>query len=127
MTTNLPPGRELDALVAEKVIELENVQQGCSCGYIKPPNYSWGDCSAVKPYSTDISAAFEVVEKMKSLGFKFVCGDTVICADHGDVGIRDAIWACFGLEFEKAKFIPGSTFAHSICLAAIKAVGAGDE
>jgi hypothetical protein len=63
--------REKDALVAEKVMGFPNVRIGCSCGFIKPPSYSHSNCCAVSPYSTQISAAWEVVEKMIRSGSTF--------------------------------------------------------
>lgn len=64
----MKPGSELDALVAEKVMGLERVMTpgfGMEVGW-RPIHSNLG-ASPLKSYSTDISAAWEVVEKMKQI------------------------------------------------------------
>ncbi|OAS19270.1 BC1872 family protein [Paenibacillus oryzisoli] len=78
----MEPGRELDALVAEKVMNLcvlDSVQQyGDGCVVSDEGFESWmqhmefgrvDDPDLLEPYSTDISAAWEVVEKMHEKGY----------------------------------------------------------
>lgn len=69
--SELKPGRELDALVAEKVmgLDLECIPEECPyCGGYVCQNRDKGWCGNCcvylqepKPYSTDISAAFEAL------------------------------------------------------------------
>lgn len=72
---NMPAGREMDILVAEKVM-------GWTRKYVGEfGNQIWDSPSqgayledAIPNYSTDIASAWEVVEKMKEEGFQFVIG-----------------------------------------------------
>jgi hypothetical protein len=110
------PGRELDALVAEKVIGLKPFQkrwvQGIHSGYVQ----AWLDSDdkeiypyTLPEYSTSIDAAWEVVER--------IGGDFVL---H-----RKTAWECiFFLGRGKYFQDRADTAPHSICLAALKAVGA---
>lgn len=79
--TPLPPGRELDALIAEKVMGWNKFTShpegwtdvGEGPWFIIPGEIK---CEAVRSdeipaYSTDIAAAWEVVEKMRVDGFNF--------------------------------------------------------
>lgn len=86
------PGPELDALVAEKVM-------------------GWRDDVALLPpsYSTDIKAAWEVVEKM---------GSNFIIASE-----KRGEFAVFFGPGEIDEFCKSSSSPHAICLAALKAVG----
>ncbi|MEZ0208844.1 MAG: hypothetical protein ACAH17_01550, partial [Candidatus Paceibacterota bacterium] len=65
---NLQPGRELDALVAEKVMGIKHIH------YSDPVNGMIGrapkgrDYMQVPNYSTDIAAAWTVVQKVGLLG-----------------------------------------------------------
>jgi len=104
MGEDLRPGRELDALVAERVTKLS-----------WHPDYP-GD---LPYYSTDISAAWEVIEQVYKDG-------------HG--------WMLVGPNFDDTKWhayestgcadpdygdwyeLDGDTAPHAICLAALKAV-----
>ncbi len=85
-------GQELDQWVAEKVFGLAKGAQ-------------------VKPYSTDITAAWEVVEKVKDWNFSLY---------------RDySFWVCeLASLYESPLHLARSqTAAHAICLAALKAEG----
>lgn len=99
------PGRELDALIAEKVMGLSKV------GY------------ALEPYSTDIAAAWEVVEKMKLMKFNRdsyvdqVLGWKIdVLQDEYEVRIMDQHWNTW--EISTCSSLP-----HAICLVTLKAVG----
>jgi hypothetical protein len=117
------PGRELDALIAMEVMgfnpedftytkeELEKMQVVGSVVTIKPK---------LKPYSTDITAAWEVVEKIKDAVkgcdgvFKIQWNDDnkwVVYWDHED------LINCADIQGESLMA------PHAICLAALKAVG----
>lgn len=105
----MKPGPELDALVAEKVMGLSKEPP-----WPKPFKwYSrwWYYDREFRP-STDIAAAWEVVEKMS------------------EQGITVVVWAWPGGRFgcdiaviNKADLINGDSAPHAICLAALKAVG----
>lgn len=121
---SLQPGRELDALIAEKVMGYKNVFSLCprcrgvlteglftaAYGCFKCQwsiNYS-EDPILAKKYSTEISAAFEVVEKTKLLKnyLLYQYEDIWVIQDHSERG-----------------FCEGTTAPHVICLAALKAIG----
>ena len=109
----LKPGRALDAEVAKKVmgIDLTGARpdlpiRGIGCA----------------PYSTDIAAAWEVVEKMIELGCPFV-GVT-----HHAAGMWSANFDEVGrFDFDiipkdaKSGFHRADTALHAICIAALKA------
>lgn len=87
-------GRELDALVAEKIF-----------GWSKSDLEINEDISH---FSTDIAAAWEVVERLRSRGYRF----EVRSQPQG-------FWVYFGEEMSAE----APTAPHAICLAALKAVG----
>ena len=61
---NMPAGREMDALIAERVLDLDvNGDRVCGKGFIKNMNVR-----LLPHYSTNMSAAWEVVEKIKDWG-----------------------------------------------------------
>ncbi len=105
----MKPGRELDALVAEKVMGYETVYSGAN--YYVERTYS-----PVPLYSTDISAAWEVVEKLACM------------KDEVNVFYDCGAWFCnTGVDANGEWSIERSgscaTAPHAICLAALKAVG----
>ncbi len=77
---NMPAGPEMDALIAEKVFGITNPDPTkCPyCGYEMWVGVARSRCSicgewrysAHKEYSADISAAWEVVEKLKPFKFE---------------------------------------------------------
>lgn len=76
----LPAGYELDALVAEKVMGWTERDSRGPGGHpmrrwFPPQNGPWEwDQDEPKPYSTDIAAAWEVVEKLATDGwFQILC------------------------------------------------------
>ena len=126
-------GRELDALVAEKVMGFpygqqhgeirENSSGSPFCSICKVAG-SWRDGDlfsepCIQHYSTDIADAWQVVEKLREQGFNF--GIQHPCRRHG------------GQAFVYFHRYGGSTIGHqstaladtgprAICLAALKAV-----
>jgi len=98
----MKPGRELDALVAEYVMNWPTMHP----------------LSRLRPlYSTDIAAAWAVLEKLRSLGFNVeLQGD----ADG---------WECLFLDYPEIGRCEGDTAPFIICLAALEAVGVevGDD
>ena len=118
--TELKSGRKLDALIAEKVMGWSLDQLAAECGIYR----GWpskGDAIhrpalPILYYSTSISAAWEVVEKMMSGGFRFV-------------------FSCEGEKshahfFNDDQEVPGATQFYAVgetaplavCLAALKLV-----
>lgn len=91
----MKPGRELDLLVAEKIFGWSPSQVYDKHSYLS--------------YSTDISAAWEVVEKVKSE--YSVTIDT--CLEH------EGKWLCTFAYHQ----VEGDSAPHAICLAALKAKG----
>lgn len=124
------PGRELDALVAEKVMGLR-VKRNRITGLMTVDPDSGNTerglhpvASIVPPlhrYSTDISAAWEVVEKIVSL----TCDESF----HLDsLGFDGEEWRCilWQINDEKSWSLrvvgEAATAPEAICLAALKAV-----
>jgi hypothetical protein len=110
--------REIDALVAEKVMgELRPSEKSGDHPYddldISPggywfrlPNLFWSP----RPFSEDIALAWKVVEKMKlTVGYS----------------VGTAMWCCSdSLDINAAEFLESSKSAPlAICLAALKAKG----
>ena len=126
----MKPGRELDALVAEKVMG-QTVRLADDMGvdhdegdfFVNKPDSKeprWGHMLGLPHYSTDIAAAWAVVEKMQGLGWTF---------QVDDVGFNDSTegkWRVVLTEETKGHdYHPadGDTAPHAICLAALKACG----
>lgn len=112
-------GPELDALIASKVMgwttqkaksdgmEFDQWLEPASVGFVvqyRPPNYS-----------TDIAAAWEVVEKLQA---RFLRVD--VSAINSD-GFTVKIWVS---EYADHIYAMGDTAPLAICLAALKSVGA---
>ena len=97
-------GRELDALVAEKVMRAK--AKGDTFDHIMWPPH----------YSTRIEDAWEVVEKMQADGWfwniDYDYGELVAGFGKGRDSEGDLSW-----HYEQAETTP-----HAICLAALKAV-----
>ena len=108
---DMPAGRELDALVAEKVMGQETTEWTDGLGGTGVTFFA-----PVEPYSTDIAAAWEVAEKLiQTLGIAV------------EQPFHDGIWRCtiFGL-WPKKWVCHGETAPLAICRAALKAVEGGD-
>ena len=113
-------GRELDALVAEHVMGWS--LNSNNFGHVPrgwPPEMTPLDTNYdpvdVPAYSTDIAAAWEVVEKMNAEDIRLE-----LYSPYGDPH-----WACqFWMEGELVAGAGVDTAPHAICLAALKAVGA---
>lgn len=112
----LKPGRELDALIAEKVMGISvTYEQGDYWPPARPgKNFS---TQPIPQYSWSIEAAFEVVEKLRP-NFSFSLHDT------------GEDWECW-LSSNGGKFLlnadtenlgRGETAPHAICLVALKAL-----
>lgn len=103
-------GRELDALIAEKVMGWERLEK-----ILHPPGpyemNAWGNM--IPHYSTDIDAAWEVVEKMHSMRLQ----TSIITTEKG-VSVTIDEFYCHSPDETIAETAP-----HAICLAALKALG----
>lgn len=113
----MKPGRELDALVAEKMMGLEianytgETHEGIRVIRVNNPSKV---VLAPKPYSTDIAAAWEVVEKMAS-----VANEWTFEFRYTNVAVRVTDNNLNGISVLEVQ----DTAPHAICLAALKAVG----
>jgi hypothetical protein len=104
---NFKPGRELDALIAEKV--MGKVDDAASLRLALEEGMEYG---AVPRYSADIAAAWEVVKRLGE-------GDFIL--ERWPEFKDDRRWrSSFGRGVD---FSYSSTASHAICLAALKAVG----
>jgi len=127
----MTPGPELDALIAVEVMGYVD-SDFCVCprtetapsgamfpaggfdGFTGKHSICGGGCP--RHFSTDISAAWEVIEKLHSMGFRsieirveqYADENVVVYVDSGEEG-----------GFREDSF----TAPHAICLAALKAVG----
>lgn len=117
--------REIDTLIAEKVFnwELMTDTSMVKAGFLTYKRMSralvmdWQE-TLIPEFSTDISAAWQVVEKLKELGYSFDAGSWEHVGDGND-------WC---VEFEhQSELIEhrglAPAFPMAICLAALKAVG----
>ena len=106
-------GRELDALVAEKIMGLgqyhtpethyEVIGCGAGCSFCIPP-----------PYSTDIAAAWQVVEKLSMSGFWIIKSCRVSAPGKDD-------WIEWDVMYQNQRAI-ADALPFAICLAALNAV-----
>jgi hypothetical protein len=105
----MKPGKELDALVAEKILKLEvmmhTVNGPVAHGYRGGP-------ILLPSFSTDLAEAFKIVELLSGGD-----GRETFTLTH-DANAEDEWTARFGDEFQAS----GATAAHAITLAALKAV-----
>ena len=119
-------GRELDALVAEKVMGMELLPlKEAPCPYCGDEMRFCGErsrcttCgewrySPAKEYSTDIAAAWEVVEKLKAGGFSLIA----------EWDAHDEMWYVVFSNVSSYKAGEADAAPHAICLVALAAVGA---
>lgn len=116
-------GRELDALVAEKVMGFIiplNLRHSVNWGG-GPPIIVGDKTLNIPRYSSDIAAAFEVVKKMGELGY--TC--------HAEWKGSDRVYAGSAeVSFVKCIYTVGHAVGEmpeSICRAALKALSVQDE
>lgn len=115
------PGRELDALVAKRIMGWNvggymNMQWVCNDGkdtgwYLT--EFGSQECNPFSP-STDIAAAWEVVDKLGER-FSFYFHTRGRMTDISVIHWPDNLKGGFDVS--------GETAPHAICLAALKAVG----
>ena len=123
------PGRELDALVAEKVMghDLRASPFRASEPFdLSAPNQS------IPHYSTDISAAWEIVEKLKfgfyELSYNCLSPESFHASIGDDLKIHEGSPEIDGFKMKfigilKSYEANGQSAPHAICLAALKSVG----
>lgn len=133
------PGRELDALIAEKVMGFKDVHfKVCSTFGLDTSDWHMtpdarypyaiarGCTLQVPHYSTDIAAAWEVVEKLPTIEITNCKGNSLLFdaraneKDKWVVAVRVSAEA----DYSNPKFIYSQAVSapHAICLAALKAV-----
>jgi len=100
--------RKINALVAEHVLEIPVEDHGFSRFTVKVGSSKL----AVPPYSTDIAAAWDVVEKLK--------GDEGVALNSGDFPDYGEGWHCM---FDYPHSAYADTAPLAICLAALKSRG----
>lgn len=118
--SELQAGRELDAMIAEKVMGWAPVlhygERGT--GYWAPSGCesdgAWVTDGDVPFYSADMAAAWEVVEEMARRGWKVDVQSR--CPPRWAVHVNFAL-PITGRVFERSDSAP-----HAICLAALKAL-----
>lgn len=103
----MPPGRELDALIAEKVMGAKH-----NAGGMFVYSNAKGELE-IDPlaYSTDIAHAWEVVEKLNLLEENQMWHDKNLYK----IGVQD-------MYTGQESVCSSSSAAHAICLAALKAL-----
>ena len=120
---DLPAGRALDALVAERVMgctpeahHMEKYSPTCGCKHRIHRNTREDLGDLLADYSTDIGAAWEVGEKLGHKTFSLTGPEdkepVTWCAEFGS--FQDAVF--------QAEDAEADTAPHAICLAALKAV-----
>lgn len=122
------PGRELDALVAERVMGLKTEDYaGLLVEKINPanPKGNYPLDYLIPRYSESIEAAWEVVEKIKTTGRELEI-ELTSSADNPNEWTCGIKWFEFFEDEEQQWgwfYFTQSTAPHAICLAALKAVG----
>lgn len=131
--TDLPPGRELDVLICTKVMGFKNLREEEFCGikdYVVDPTPEYVECIIrkcglpVPHYSTSISDAWDVVEKLMRrkyfVSFELTNEITQNTAlDGNDYPVGD-----YYFNISVAGNFTGcaNTAPLAICLAALKAI-----
>lgn len=116
----MKPGRELDALVAEKVMGWKYSQHAMTWyppGLHPAQNMLDHDILA---FSTDIAAAWTVVEKLRNFKHPQDPDSNFTIFQWWDGGYA-AGWTWHEVEYD---MVYGDTAPHVICLAALRVVGA---
>lgn len=107
MSANMPAGRELDRLVAEKVF-------GSTAPHHIMPEYD------LPPFSTDMGAAWEVVRRMAERGFPlWHLGALVTLGEPSENSVFCQFAKGWPPTWVRAE---AETAPQAICLAALKAV-----
>lgn len=118
----MTPGRELDALIAEKVFGWK-LEEHCGLKRMVwkgPPDYDVTWLENPPAYSTSIADAWLVVEKLRELGFYYCVGNLL---SEPVMGITESNTAGFGRRSDLFETVAGESAAHAICLAALSTIG----
>jgi hypothetical protein len=139
MSDERKAGTELDREVAERVFRRRHFvgaqmpEDALHNGEATEAQEVWMDaeghrwcrfCGDMPQFSTDIAAAFLVVEKMRADGWRFSLDDS------GSDGQTWEAWFCrdwSGESWAVAVYEERATREHAICLAALQAVAALPE
>lgn len=116
----MTPGRELDALVAEKVMGYRVLSRWDADGTIKhlvDENQCEVDPPEFPHFSTDIAVAWEVLEKLRTdnAAVHLLASSPAL---KGEGHFRCIVWAHIELCYDAN----AATAPHAICLAALRAV-----
>jgi len=114
----MKPGKELDLLIAKVIFDIDPTipafEEGSAMAH-----HNW-----VERYSTDIGAAWKVVEKMRNDKYRFKLEDLsfekyqALFFGVSPPGLRQD-----GINFLPRRYATSDTAPHAICLAALKAKG----
>lgn len=121
----MKPSRELDALVAEKVMGISKEQINEWLKRHGEYSYSFNEVHKFPYYSTDIASAWEVVEKLELFKRKqpFDGGEYHQYCQLWQDDDEKGKWTIGDFESQLFILAEGETAPHAICLAALKAVG----
>lgn len=113
----MKPGRELDVLIAEKVMGWTNIRKRSEFPYgtlLSGIDHITNMDLSIPNYSENISAAWEVVEKLSTNGW----------AVKMQIGFDSSrhYWDC-EVFIEESHYGSAKTAPHAICVAALAAVG----
>ena len=133
---NMKPGRELDVIVAEKAMKFSRrAYSEVGAGWRDDENSTfYPDYTDSLPFfSSDISAAWEVVEKVKASTFNWSSGSgfwdgnqtghRLVVELKGD---QEGKWSCVLRDENWNHYVyveSADSAPHAICLAALEAVG----
>lgn len=123
LRADLKPGRDIDALVAEKVMGWTNVQRNAytpygrdHCGNHPDGQGGWDGHGrmTIPRYSTDIKAVWEVAEHIKNLNFQLLIDvwNITVSIKNPDGKLSLPIYQAHA-----------DSISMAICLAALKVVG----
>jgi len=110
----MPAGKELDALIAEKVLGYQKLSFPAMPKYQRPSENGIQALYDLPDYSTKIHAAWEVLEKMESLGFAWELATDL-----------NSVWCEFANVHDHTKYINAngnSSAPFAICRAALLAI-----
>lgn len=121
----MKPGRELDKLIAEKIFKFETETVYDVWVFLRNEGkYSGGDWipTHVPDYSTSITAAWQLVDKIRTLtGIDY--DSDLFTVQQLNSGWRAGTMSFIDWTLEAV----GDTAPHAICLAALKAAGVDFE
>jgi hypothetical protein len=121
-------GREMDALVAKKVMGLDprfpermNIYRPENSP-VKFPVYRHVEMDNIPPYSTSIAAAWEVVEKMRGNEFHWAIHSRILFMSDTKNLPRAAFWRYLNGYADRQGIAEAEEVPLAVCRAALKAV-----